>query len=298
MEYIMHKFDSIHKFVNEADRRARSTESSHSKDKGFGGEDWHGTDSFAQAVQFAKFGGWEPQGAPKFRKLFDELIPKLRKFTDLNMERFPDVVGDEVNVAAYLEGEPDHMYDWVPQETEQTKRALCLLVGHSISSGCTAEELFVRGQALVGLVRALSLLGYELEIWSEETVGGWGGQRNHDEQWSILVRLHAAGEIMDTSAIEFAIGNPSWLRRLLFGFQEGEPNDVRSHYGFGKGGYGSVRSIQHQGVVNADISLNLGERWFNERSGNDAKDGVDWVVAQLKRLEVLPQDAEIDWEEA
>lgn len=289
----MHKFDSIHKFVNEAERRARSTEQSHAKNQGWYGDNWHGTESFKEAVKFAKFGGWEPEGAPRFRKVFDQLIPKLRKFTDLNMERFPDVTGDEVNVAAFLNGEPDHMWDWVPQETEQTKRALCLLVGHSISAGCTSEELFVRGQALIGLVRALSLLGYELEIWSEESLGG----SKADEQWSALVRLHAAGEIMDTSAIEFAIGNPSWLRRLLFGYQEGEPEAVRGRYGFGRGGYGSVKPIQHEGIVNADLKLNLGQTWFRERSGDAAKDGVDWVVDQLKKLEVLPADAEIDWEE-
>lgn len=296
MKYLMHRYNSIHKFVDEAARKAEKSGASH----GNGG--WAGTATFDQAVSFAKFGGWEPASAPEFRRIFDELVPKLRKFTDLNLERFSDVVGDEVNVAAYLNGEPDHMFDWVPQETETTKRALCLIVGHSISAGCTAEELFVRGQALIGLVRALSLLGYELEIWSEESVNPNGGGRGQ-EMWSALIRLHAAGEIMDESAIEFAIGNPAWLRRLLFGLQEGEPQDVRRRYGFTSGGgYGSVAEIQHAGLVNADIQLNLGRTWFGERgygSGGErtARDGVDWIVAQLKELGALPEDAEIDWEE-
>lgn len=298
-EYILHQYYSIHSFVKEAKKRASKKDASHST-KG----SWCGTDTFEQAADYAMYGGWEPQFAPKFRNVFEDLVPKLRKFTDLHMERFPNVNGDEVNVAEFLNGNPDHMVDWVPQENMVTKRALCLLIGHSISSGCSAEELFVRGQAIVGLVRALSLLGFELEIWSEESLTG-----SRNEAWSMLTRLHAAGEIMDTSAVEFAVGNPAWLRRLLFGYQEGEPIDIRRDFGFGSsgefwGGYGHVTAIQHGNLVGADLELNLGRTWFGEgrvswdsdRMDEVAQAGVDWVVGQLKALGVLDTDATLEWD--
>ena len=185
------------------------------------------------------------------------------------------------------------MFQWVPADHLVTKRALCIVIGHSISSGCTSKELFIRGQAAVALVRALMLLGYELEIWSEETVSGYGTSK----KYSTLVRLHAAGSVLDESAVEFAVGNPSWLRRLLFGHQEGQSDEVRRQFGFDDGGYGSPSGIHHADLVGADIQLALGQTWFNEGYGGaeqTAEDGMKWVVQQLKNLGVVDADAE--WE--
>lgn len=289
---IMRKFDSVGAFVSEAVKRASKSGASHHEGGHRG--DWTGTRSFNEAVTFATQGGWEPKVAAEFRRLFDQLLPKLRKFTDMNMERFMDTSGCEVDVAAYVTGEPEHMTQWVPEYHEVQKRALCLLVGASVDAGVTADDLFLRGQAVVALVRSLSLLGFELEIWSEQTVGG------ADELYSILVRVHAAGSIVDQSAIEFACGNPSWLRRLMFGFEEGEPTDIREAFGFnaGRGGYGRPTSPMHQDIVGADITVSLGRDWYDHapRGGSDTDKAMGWVVAQLKELGALPEDADVDWE--
>ncbi len=292
-EFILHQFDSIHQFV-------KAAEAGHDKDgasSATGGsfsQNWHGTDSFQQSSEFAKFGGWNPQVELEFRSMFDELEPRLRKFHDLEFERTSDVSGFEVNMQSYLDGDPDCMFQWSPSEAMVTKRALCIIIGHSISGGCTSHDLFIRGQAAIALVRALSMLGFELEIWSEETVGGGGPVG----RFSTLVRLHAAGEPLDESALEFAIGNPSWLRRLLFGFQEGQSPKIRRDFGFTKNGsYGSCVPIMHADLVGADIQLDLGRSWFGsyDRS-TEAADGMKWVVEQLKALGVVPADAE--WEDS
>lgn len=293
-EYYMHRFDSIGAFAEASKKNARKTESSH---KTYDAE-WSGSETYWHSFKFATEGGWEPEDLLEFRNMFDGLEPKLRKFVDNEFERGIDQAGFEVNMQAYLDGEPDHMFQWVPADHVVTKRALCIIIGHSISSGCTARELFIRGQAAVALVRALSLLGYELEIWSEETVRSWGGRSGDPDKFTILVRLHGAGQVMDEGAVEFAIGNPSWLRRLIFGFQEGQTQSIRKQFGFGDGGYGSCTPICHADLVGADVELDLGHAWFSENSGRSdvvAEDGMKWVVAQLKKLGVVSEDAE--WED-
>jgi hypothetical protein len=138
---------------------------------------------------------------------------------------------------------------------------------------------------VIGLVRALSLLGFELEIWSEETVSGRGGN------YATLVRLHAAGEVMDESAVEFAVGNPAWLRRLLFASEENEPMEIRRKFGFTSGGgYGSIQPITLGDMVSADLELNLGHTWFRGKE----EGAIGWIVAQLKELGALPEDLEFD----
>ena len=239
-QYEMRWNDSIHEFVNAAAKRADPKAASHR------GGGWSGSDSFDQAVDFAKQGTWEPGDVSEFRNMFDELIPKLREYTDQNFVEMPDTSGFEVNMQAFVDGEPDHMRQWMPTEEATSKRALCLVIGHSISSGVQAEELFQKGQAAIALVRALRLLGYELEIWSEQSVRG----RTSEKLYSVLTCLHKAGEIMDESAVEFAVGNPAWLRRLLFGFEEGETPAIRKRYGFqASGGYGGPAGICHQELL-------------------------------------------------
>lgn len=252
--------------------------------------DWAGTTDVATAVRYAKHGGWEPEVASTFRDMFEEYIPRLRTYVAEELERTPDVCGGDINMQAYLDGEPEYMYDWVPVENTVQKRALCLLVGHSISASVTLEELFVKGQAIVGLVRALSLLGYELEIWSEQTVRG-----RADGLYTTLTRLHAAGEVLDTSAIEFAIGNPAWLRRLIFAAEECEPQSIREKFGFVKGGgYGGPVAPSHGDDVNADIVVHLNKSMPGVRTWDtpeeQAEAGFQWIIGQLRELGVIDNE--------
>lgn len=297
-KFIMHRFESIGDFVRAAKRNARKNESSHKGERGgLYGDNWSGTKTFDEAVSGAMLGTWNPGDLLDFRDLFDGLEARLRKYTTTEFERGMDQSGFEIDMQAYLDGEPDHMMEWHPSEKMVTRRVVTLVIGHSISAGCTSKELFIRGQAAVALVRALALLGYELEIWSEETVSGWASGKGLPDYFSTLVRLHAAGEVMDETAVEFAVGNPAWLRRLLFGFQEGQPDNVRTKFGFGKGGYGSCTPIMHSDTLGASIQLDLGRRWFGEGYGSKdqtAEDGMNWVVDQLKEAGILGEEAE--WE--
>ena len=288
-QYEMRWNDSIYEFVNAAAKRADAKGASH---KGGG---WSGAESFDQAVDFAKQGTWEPGNVSEFRNMFDELLPKLREYTDQNFVEMPDVAGFEVNMQAFVDGEPDHMRQWMPVEEQTSKRALCLVIGHSISSGVQPEELFQKGQAAIALVRALRLLGYELEIWSEQSIRA----RSAEKLYSVLTCLHKAGDIMDESAVEFAVGNPAWLRRLLFGFEEGETPAIRKRYGFTTGGgYGGPAGICHKDLLGAELALDLGKGWWNNHPDGErnASRAMQWVVDQMKELGVIDADAVIEFD--
>lgn len=256
-------------------------------------EDWFGSPSLDQSISWARYGGWEPDVATEFRDMFESHLPKLRSYVADELIEGRDVSGFEVDVAGHCIGEPEHMHEWLPAENIINKRAFCVLIGHSISSGVTAEEIFIRGQAVVALVRALATMGYELEVWSEQTLNGYDGSGT---QYTTLTCLHHAGEIMDQSALEFSIGNPSWLRRIIFAAEETESQEIRDRFQFNSlGGYGRPASPIHRDTVNADLVLDLGRAWFGEDWGSDtekmAQSGYDWVVKQLKASGVIAEDA-------
>lgn len=283
---IMRRYESIGAFV----KVCESSPADGSSNKSINGAGWSGAKDLKTAIRHAKTGDWEPEVATEFKQMFEQYLPRLRTFIADELERTPDVAGGDVNVQAFLDGEPESMYDWVQDEEVTTQRALCLLVNHSIHAGISAEELFVKGQAVVALVRALSLLGYELEIWSEVTVKGRNGG-----QYTTMVRLHGAGEIMDISAVEFAVGNPAWLRRLEFAAWECESPRIRDNFGFrSKSGYGTPCPPSHGDDVNADVIVDLGRSWgFSYDQSQWGENGFRWVTDQLKACGVIPEDAEV-----
>lgn len=259
------------------------------------GSRWAGTATLEEAVDFAELGGWEPPAFTEMRHALDDLEPRLREHIAEDVYQDYDVAGHDVDMGRFLEGEPECMRNWLPTEEAVTQRAFCVLINHSVSSGCTGHDLFLRGQMAIMLVRALLLLGYELEIWSESTVMGRSGDSKGNEH-SILTKIHGAGEVLDESAIEFAVGNPAWLRRIIFGACEMEPVSVRKQFGFGMGhkNYGVPTDPRHGDTVAADVVLDLGRTWSG-KGGTEAERSMDWVVTQLKEFGAIAPDAEIDW---
>jgi len=112
-----------------------------------------------------------------------------------------------------------------------------------------------------------------------------------------LTKIHGAGEILDESAIEFAVGRPAWLRRIIFGACEMEPAAVRKKFGFGLGSrnYGIPVEPRHKETVGADVVLNLGRTWA-EGLGSETERSMNWVVSQLKEFGAIAPDGELDWE--
>jgi hypothetical protein len=291
--FIMRRFDSIGDFV-EASVKGRDQACASSRTGGVA--KWTGSATYEECVDHALHGTWRPEYVGRFGTMFDQLEPHLRKYVEVGYELGVDHGGCEVNMDAYLTGEPANMFEFLPTEHVVTKRAVCLLIGHSINSDVSSEELFLKGQAIIALVRSLNLLGFELEIWSEQTVDGRGYGGKTGTLYSVLTRLLGAGDIMDESAVEYAVGNPSWLRRLIFGLEEGESDSVRTTYGFGQGwgGYGVPKGNHHGELVGADIQVELGRDWFYR---HDPEGPMKWVIEQLKEVGVLDQDVEIDFDD-
>ena len=333
MKFTIRRYDSVSALVDQAEATPVPTGScdmyASSREKGakpwglsfVDMPDFVGDLTLPQALNVARYGGWTPDYAYELRNAFDELVPRMRNALSFDFERRLDVAGDQVDVAAYIQGAPETMHNWFPTEQETKQGVVTLLLGVGMRgcticsfAGCsaapavTAQDAFVRGQAVIGLIRTLKLLGYELEIWTEYSV-----RNNSNEAISYLTRVQHAGDVTDESSLEFACGHPGWARRVHFRAQENEPAEIRDRFGFsnpmdydaydgskrgGKRfyGYGNVMEPQHKATVGADIVLNLGSDWFGVKSwyNDDAEITpemvVEWTVKQLQMCGVLSDE--------
>ena len=144
-----------------------------------------------------------------------------------------------------------------------------LLVQATFTGANDPDAIKAQGAAIIALVEAMELGGFELDIWVENTTL----QSRHDTEPSfhtVLTHAHRAGELFDINGFMFALGHPSWLRRIIFGAMEGY--EKLEPYG-----YGQIVSSVAFDRVDPSMELKLGDAWSREAQ----RDPFQWVLDQL-----------------
>lgn len=271
---IIRRFDSIADMVRYADeKRDRACASSQVDDSGH-----RGTTTFEEARDLA-LQGWSAQ-----RPAVDAVLKPLResladKLSHVTV-RLHDMVGYEPDIDRYVAGELECMWDDFMIEAPKQGNVYTVLVSGSVPAFTSGDEILRRGVAIVGLIEAFQMLGYDLEVWlensvtSDSTKHGSGG-----DQWSSLCRIHKAGEDMDVNAIMFPLANAAWQRRMSFGVREGEDRATRQRFGIGQGGtYGYTADLLCLDLVeNLSFTLTRGGTQGDEM----ARDPLAFILGML-----------------
>jgi hypothetical protein len=141
-----------------------------------------------------------------------------------------DVEGMGIDVAKYVEGEPECWQSYVATHVEgQGQRILRLVVNGSTSGGIHADEMIRRGSFITATVDCLERAGFNVEVWYVMGCLGY-----HGVHTDINVKIKDSNQPLDLARMAFALGHPSMLRRLLFAVIERTPDshkDASSGYG-------------------------------------------------------------------
>jgi hypothetical protein len=272
---ILHTFDSIKEAVAYADQHRDKENGSATK----GTRKFCETGSFKEAAMLADE-GWSAK-----RTAIDAVLVPLRErlseMLDWVPERTLDMIGYEPDIDLFLDGELECMVEDMIVEAPKTGKVFTLLLNTTYPGFTDADDVLRRGAAVAGLVEAFQMLDLELEVWVENTVSS---RDTNGKFWSMLTKVHNAGENLDVDAIAFPIAHPSWLRRIVFACKEGESAKVRDSFGFYQhGGYGNCIGSVHAKRVDASIMLSLDSR------GKYDDDPVQWILEQLETLGVWEQ---------
>ena len=195
-------------------------------------ERWSGTRTMDEAIELARY-GWE-EGRQRLRQVvgrvaIDQLVGRRRI-----VESRLDFAGDEVDIGAYLHGEPEHMVDYQVRQDTHGKQAM-MYVNASMSSRVSSERIMQRGGALYAAIEALRTEGYSLGLTMVESTQN--NSFSHYAEYQIPVVR--PGEYLDIDTAAFCLAHPAFLRRGVFALNEHESNDLRYSMGFMAGqGYG------------------------------------------------------------
>lgn len=162
---------------------------------------WYGTDDLPAALALAR-DGWH-EGVDLAESLdVPPAVVRRRRYS---------VAGGSVNVGRMLAGHPAHMRS---RPRQPGRRVVTLFVETFMSAGIDPDNAVIRAALIARIADAMEREGYSCEIVAIVTTRGafGGGGTGHQH----AITLKQAGERLALPDIVFALGHPSFFRRLVF----------------------------------------------------------------------------------
>jgi len=151
-----------------------------------------------------------------------------------SMVRFHDVTGDQVDVSAYLSGDPNCMVS----NRKRGKPIINILVNLSPGFQIESRALRARGKAILEIITGLESNGYSVEVTA---ILVWA------DDYSISIKIKDSKDYFNIEMLAYWLVSPSVMRRLAFKHIEAEPKAIQKLMG---GHYGVVTDLD-QAQLNA-----------------------------------------------
>ena len=173
--------------------------------------EWSGCATLSEATDLA-FSGWsEPRS--DVLAIAGDILAQVKQSVRPMYQPYHDVSGAFVDVGAYLQGVPECMVDFVPEDTSLHSKVVTILYSCSVTAENSADSIRRRGAVIGALVEILAQLQHSTIIYAERSTADEVKQRAILSQ---RIMVKDAGDRMDIDAFMFAIAHPAMLRHLCF----------------------------------------------------------------------------------
>jgi hypothetical protein len=234
MAHVIHYFNSVSDFTAKAltgtgnKRSSRSENRHHAWDLGVG---------FDGAVKLA-YEGW-PEGTAKVQALQKKISAPIIQALERQVE-FSIEPGEWIDPDRLLQGEAE-VWGSVQETEVESKgargRSAHFLVGVTTSGGIEADIILRRGSAIVASIDILESLGFRIKVTAYDSCYGEGSSSK--DAHVDIVQLKDYHEPINLDAVSFALTHPGFARRIGFGAQDAQSEEIRKRFGFHSGsGYG------------------------------------------------------------
>ena len=227
-------------------------------------------------VLTAAYGGWEEHLTETLAIAESAVEMAIKEHDIQSFMPVWDVSGCEVDVARYLNGEPENMIDYPTQKVSKLGKVITLVASMYISAAIAPETIIRRGQVITAFAMALGQLGHACEMWIDFTIRDDKGR-----QGKVRVLVKGANDTLDPSRILFAYAHPGTLRYLMFAVMNGFPKRARPS-GVGHG-YGSHAPEKMESDPEGTIYLP------KLRSDRDVPDAHEALKDLLKQADLLAE---------
>ena len=237
--------------------------------------------TFADAHRLARE-GW-PEGLAKMNSVRKQLRQLEPQMAERVTSTYADC-GDEVCVSRFVDGEPEHMMEFVTEFVPATGRVVRVTVMLGASSGISPEQIFRRGAVAVAIIDALEQQGFRVELVASAHSGNKaaskGGTVNaHTDTINILIKR--AEDPLELDRVAFVAAHAAMLRRLVFRAREqGDLTVWKRIYSHAQG-YSMELPVEERGEVY------IGRLFLNEiKTDADMLAYVNATLARYTETEV------------
>ena len=271
----IHAFEHVDELVEEV-KRASLDSDMDSSTSNSPSEDWDLNTGYRGALRLAREGWSEGRDAVSaLVSRVDEIVA-----ADIPTPALAwDVVGNEVDMGAFLAGEPEDMLGMIEQDKARFVR---VIVNLSASWSVKADTLRARGVIACAVVDALERLGYRCEV----IVGTRAMSGGHAHE--VRAMLKRAPEPVDLSRLAFWLAHPAAFRRLMFRLTERiEPPTVRQAMRYSYG-YPSPMTGEPGDILIGEM-LGAGSEWTVEAMAKEVERYLKEVGVSVSGGEVGPR---------
>ena len=211
---IFNKFDSVEEFSNwlqVTPQTAKGKEFDASNTISKYNTEFTGTESFDVAQKLLKYG--DKVNADKITATIRK-IKAQGKGNETRNKLYNSPCGFMPIVPKVLAGDPQNMLAIRKERYNSTK---ILNVAYNVAVDCTrtTEDLIKTAAKVANVIASLEKNGYRVNLYAYSC-----GRDLKNNYYSLLVKIKDSGKYLDTLRIAYALVNPSFYRRHIFGYME------------------------------------------------------------------------------
>jgi DNA-binding protein len=197
--------------------------------------DFTGTHSFEEAVELAEK-GWK-EGASRVESLraaiAAPILQGLEKVVEFNV-----APGEWVDPDRFLSGQAEVFGSLVDTESFSVSargKYAHFVVSAAFSASVDKANIQARGATIAAAVDILEAVGYRVKVTVIQSIYGYNSKSSKVLSVSTTIKEHEAP--LDIDSIAFSLTHASFLRRIIFGVEECQKEEILKGWGFA--GYGS-----------------------------------------------------------
>lgn len=230
--YYLKEYNSLFDFIDDCKIMGdyNGTRSSRS----YSGGSFNATKSYEEMEELA-YNGWD-SGIERLSKLRDKITSNLKPKPPVLVR---DVVGQVIDIEAYVHGEPECMIEYV---TPLEKKLVHLVVNMTASAGVGVDAYIARGSMIASICDLLERSDVGVKISIGFASGGY------EEVASAYLNIKNYNQRFDINKFSLCVAHPGMLRRFFLSYMENMPREIRESTGVGHGyGYPSPMPNEYRG---------------------------------------------------
>ena len=211
---IFNKFDSVEQFSNwlqVTPQTANGKKFDYSNEMSKSNTEFTGTESFDVAQKLLKYG--DKVNADKITATIRK-IKAQGKGNETRNKLYNSPCGFMPIVPKVLAGDPENMLA-IKKQTYKSTKVINIAYNVAVDFTRTTEDLIETAAKVANVIASLEKNGYRVNLYAYSC-----GRDLRFNYYFLLVKIKDSGKYLDTLRIAYALVNPSFYRRQVFGYME------------------------------------------------------------------------------